>query len=265
MQTERTYFAADADDVLELDRLRDLEAANDPVTIRRLEDIGVTHGWRCLEVGAGAGSIARWLSNRVGPTGLVVAAELNPCFLGPLSDVDNIQVRQLDITGDEVEQGFFDLVHCRALLMHLDDPSAAIERMISALHPDGVLFVEEPDTMPSVPVDPAHPRSAVVERVRGVIRCGIAARNIFDNTLGRRLPRLLVRAGLRHVENECVSRIVRAPSVRSRLARKTMSRFRDIAMTDGVSDDDWYTFLGAYDDPTFEMASMALVQVWGWR
>jgi SAM-dependent methyltransferase len=265
MKTERTYFAADVDGAVELDRLQDLEAANDPATIRRLEDIGVTHGWRCLEVGAGAGSIARWLSDRVGPTGLVVAADMDPRFLGPLSDVANVEIRRLDITCDPLDDGLFDLVHCRMLLMHLDDPSAALRRMAAALRPDGVLLVEEPDNSICAPADLSHPRSATVLRVQEALRSALANRRIFDPTLGRRLPRLLEGAGLRLVENEGVVRIVRGPSIRTRLARKTLSRFRDLVLQHGVSTDEWDTFIGAYDDPTFEMVGLMVVQAWGWR
>src|SRR5438034_3794011 len=46
----------------ERQRLRALSDIYDPDTIRHLEDLGVGTGWRCLEVGAGEGSIARWLS-----------------------------------------------------------------------------------------------------------------------------------------------------------------------------------------------------------
>ena len=40
----------------------------DPVTTTELAATGVTDGWRCLEVGAGGGSIARWLAGRVAPS-----------------------------------------------------------------------------------------------------------------------------------------------------------------------------------------------------
>ena len=53
---------ADFDD--ELGRLRLLEARYDPHTHRRLSMFGPLAGTRCLEVGAGAGSVARWLAAR---------------------------------------------------------------------------------------------------------------------------------------------------------------------------------------------------------
>jgi hypothetical protein len=42
----------------ERERLASLEQFEDPGTIRHLEALGFGPGWRCLEVGAGGGSIA---------------------------------------------------------------------------------------------------------------------------------------------------------------------------------------------------------------
>jgi hypothetical protein len=52
------------------ERLRALEAVFDEVTITRLGARGVGPGWRCLEIGAGGGSIASWLCRRVEHSGL---------------------------------------------------------------------------------------------------------------------------------------------------------------------------------------------------
>ena len=41
-----------------------LETLFDPLTIRHLTSCGVSAGWRCLEIGGGSGSIARWLGER---------------------------------------------------------------------------------------------------------------------------------------------------------------------------------------------------------
>jgi ubiquinone/menaquinone biosynthesis C-methylase UbiE len=40
----------------------------------------VQPGWRCLEVGAGRGSMAVWLAQRVGPSGHVVATDVDVGF-----------------------------------------------------------------------------------------------------------------------------------------------------------------------------------------
>jgi predicted O-methyltransferase YrrM len=77
-QREPGYFAADAAARDELARLRLIEADCDPHTLRYLTAIGVGAGWRCLEVGAGGGSVVHWLSRQVGAKGQVVAADLDP-------------------------------------------------------------------------------------------------------------------------------------------------------------------------------------------
>lgn len=137
------YVMADADAASESDRLALLESCTDPGTMSRLQKLGVSAGWRCLEVGAGRGSIARWLAEQVTASGSVVAIDIDPRFLTGMPD--NVQVRALDIREEQVETGAYDLVHCRALLMHLPDPAAVLARLADALVPGGVLLVEEGD------------------------------------------------------------------------------------------------------------------------
>ncbi len=93
-------------------RLTGLEAWLDPGTIRHLEMLQVGAGWRCLEVGAGGGSIASWLGARVGASGHVVATDIDPRFIDVL-DAPNVEVRRHDIVTDDLETGAFDLVHAR--------------------------------------------------------------------------------------------------------------------------------------------------------
>ena len=63
-------------------RLALLEFYLDPKTKRRALALGLPYGWRCLEVGAGGGSIALWLSDQVGMEGKVVATDINPTLAG---------------------------------------------------------------------------------------------------------------------------------------------------------------------------------------
>lgn len=123
-------------------RLALLERCWDPPTISNLKRAGVGPGWSCLEVGAGSGSIARWLRDAVRPDGRVVAVDLDTRFI---ANEPGIDVRQANILTDEIEQEAFDLVHCRALLHHLPgNEVAALERMIAALRPGGIVVAEEP-------------------------------------------------------------------------------------------------------------------------
>jgi 2-polyprenyl-3-methyl-5-hydroxy-6-metoxy-1,4-benzoquinol methylase len=143
MTSGREYVMAGTEAATESERLALLEAARDPGTVRRLDGIGVHSGWTCLEIGAGRGSIARWLSERVGPAASVVAADIDTRFLTEMPD--NVEVRTVDIREDEFEPGRYDLVHCRAFLMHMPDADDTIARLAAALKPGGLLLAEEGD------------------------------------------------------------------------------------------------------------------------
>ena len=56
-------------------RLRLIEQAIDAETIALLDRAALDNGARCLEIGAGAGSIVRWMAARVGPSGLVIVLD----------------------------------------------------------------------------------------------------------------------------------------------------------------------------------------------
>jgi SAM-dependent methyltransferase len=127
-------------------RLGLIEQLEDPATIGRLVDLGVREGWRCLEIGPGGGSIARWLRDRVGPQGAVVAVDLDTRFV---DREPGIKAHTGDILTLDLELGTYDLVHCRAVLHHLAGrQQKALERMHAALRPDGVILATEPYTGP---------------------------------------------------------------------------------------------------------------------
>ncbi len=56
------YLLSRTADAFERERLDLLERLSDPLSQRHLTALGIGQGWRCLEVGAGHGSVARWLA-----------------------------------------------------------------------------------------------------------------------------------------------------------------------------------------------------------
>ncbi|SEM27522.1 hypothetical protein [Rhodococcus maanshanensis] len=70
----------------ELQRLRLLESFTDPVTLPVLESLGVGSTWRCLDVGAGAGSVARSLAFSAAD-GSVIATDVEFASCRPISTI----------------------------------------------------------------------------------------------------------------------------------------------------------------------------------
>lgn len=125
-------------------RLELFQQRLDPLTIRRVERLAVGPGAACLEIGGGRGSITRWLSELVGPNGTVTATDLQLDFLSAI-DAPNVHVLRHDLRTDTFPEGSFDLIHARAVLMHVPDDPEILRRMVSWLRPGGWLLLEEPD------------------------------------------------------------------------------------------------------------------------
>jgi 2-polyprenyl-3-methyl-5-hydroxy-6-metoxy-1,4-benzoquinol methylase len=134
----------------------------DEVSIHHLTKLGVRTGWHCLEVGAGSGSIAKWLADRVGPGGHVLATDIDTSFLRCIKS-PNVEVRQHNIAVDALPEATFDLVHSRLVLNHVPQRDEALQRMISALKPGGWILVEDHDSG-SMPPDPVASAGEIVLR-----------------------------------------------------------------------------------------------------
>src|SRR5919202_480632 len=103
------------------DRFDALAALYDPMTIAHFDRLGVGEGWRCLEVGAGGGSIVRHLADRVGSRGRVLATDIEPRFLEPLAALGNVDVARHDVVVDPMPEAEFDLIHARLVLIHVPE------------------------------------------------------------------------------------------------------------------------------------------------
>jgi SAM-dependent methyltransferase len=112
----------------------------DPFTIERLTAVGVGPGWRCLELGGGTGSIARWLCRQAGPSGAVTATDLDTRWLERLGE-PNLTVQRHDITTDMFPPGSFDVIHARAVFEHIADRARALDKVVQWLAPGGWLVI----------------------------------------------------------------------------------------------------------------------------
>jgi len=191
---ESQYFADDSPEELEWERLRLLQEVSDPITTRQLASLGIEPGWKCLDVGAGCGSIARWLAERVGQSGQVVAADLNPRMLRRAQLPSNIEIREHNILTQNLEAQQYDLVCCRYLLTHLPQPELALARMAEAVRPGGWLFIEDADFGPFGAVDTQYPDAAVFDRTFHACWDALRAAGHAD-PFGRRAIFLIERMG----------------------------------------------------------------------
>jgi 2-polyprenyl-3-methyl-5-hydroxy-6-metoxy-1,4-benzoquinol methylase len=170
----------------------------------------------------------------------------------------NLTIRQHDIVADELEQDRYDLVHCRALLLHLADPVTALHRMIAALRPGGLLLVEDAEFTCFGAV-PGHPASACWDRLVKAMR-NLQTGATFDPRFGAKLPGLLAQAGLVERGEEALRFVRSGGSQVAELYERGFEMFRG-----RLPSDDFTEALRALRDPTFSFVDSLNVAAWGRR
>jgi SAM-dependent methyltransferase len=177
----------------EIERLRIQGDGMAPDTRVMLDRIGVSQGWRCLDVGCGPGGITNLLSERVGATGRVIGLDKDEQFLGHarLSAPANVEFRLGDAYDSDLADGSFDLVHMRFVASTAGDPERLIRETIRLARPGGIVALQEPDGS-TLNCHPPHP---AWDRLKAAL-LGAFAGVGADLTLARRLYALARDAGL---------------------------------------------------------------------
>lgn len=175
----------------ELGRLRLIEAAVDSDTISLLEETGVTTGWSCLELGAGAGSIVEWLGIRVGQEGSVVAVDKKTAYLRRFSSPPYSVVE-----GDFLilaREAKVDLLHARYVLIHNKQDDEILKKIQAVVKPGGCVVLEEPDFTSAKLLNPSGDEAH--QRVNEAI-CRMFTNAGLDPACGLNLPRKATEVGL---------------------------------------------------------------------
>ena len=238
-------------------RLTLLEECYDPGTIRRMVDIGVSSGWICLEVGAGAGSIARWLVRQIGPTGRVVATDLDTSFLENPAEA-NLEIWRHDLTYDPLPVAQFDCVHVRWLLDLLPERKALVKKLVTTLKPGGWLLVEEPDMFPIAAVS-VEEYSRLMEAAITLLRSAGT-----NHHWARTLPAVLTAAGLIDVCAEADVDICQGGSPMAERRRLGLAQLReDLLQADLITEEEFDKGTACLSNSSHWLMDFASVAAWG--
>lgn len=250
-------------------RLAAAEELFDTTTFRHLDALGLKPGMRCLEVGAGTGSVGRFLADRVGD-GTVVITDIDTTQLRGC-DEPSIEVREHDIRSDPLEEGHYDVVHARLLLEHLPERLAVLDKLVASLRPGGWLLIEDVDMSNMAYLAAEHllfEPSETGPSCQAITVASVEAGAAFglDYTFGRDLPRHLRQAGLDEVDAEVTSRLVVGGSTGAVYYQLLIPHLR-LALRDrpDVSEADFDTWEAALRSPDAMFQGLSMVSAWGQR
>ena len=264
-----TYIFDNAAEAETAERFASLDALYNFRTFRFLETTGIGPGWRCLEVGAGSGSVAAWMAERVGPSGHVLVTDIDPRFMegSAYRRPGHMELRRHDIGTDPLPEQAFDLIHARLVLMHVPQRREALAKLVAALKPRGWLVIEDFDGRVidrTIPLSDAA-AAASFKRARDALVRLLEDRG-FEVEWGRRLYGRLKAAGLTEVGMEGHVAVSEGGSLGASLDAANFAQVREEAVAKGlVTDAEIDAVLARLDAPDFALFSLVMFTAWGRR
>jgi SAM-dependent methyltransferase len=241
-----------------------MEQVYDPETYRLLYARGIDDGWRCLEVGGGGGSIAKWLCRRVGSNGRVVVTDTDISHMAGLEEA-NLEIERHDVAVDPIPERVFNLVHARLVLGEVMQRDAALQSMLNSLRSGGWLVIEDLDRTSLAPDTDDPAAEALFVKVENAV-AGLLTAQGADPVLGRRLFRRLTSLGLSDVFARGGSAGEAGGSPSAGLLRQELERLRDQLLASGsVTGEEIDACAALLADPGFAFMSPILVTAWGRR
>jgi SAM-dependent methyltransferase len=214
-------------DELEHERLELLGETLDKGTFRRLTALHPRPGWRCLDIGAGTGGVARWLSDACGDV-VATDVEIGSLRRRPHPGVD---VLRHDVTSDEFPEGSFDLIHARWVLMHLADRQQILQRMTRWLAPGGWLLIQDATDFAM------HSSANLVYRRMASAISRVCRDNIgMDFAWARRFPEPLAGVGLDRLGVDVEVSVVGGDSPMTQFLLRSVHRMHKLLSASGLTD-----------------------------
>jgi SAM-dependent methyltransferase len=132
-------------------RLHALHEVYSPFARGVLAGAGLKAGMNVADFGCGVGMTTRMLAEMVGPSGYVTGIDFSMAQvqeareISARAGIDNVSFLQANACVTGLPRACFDLAYCRYLLLHLPNPAACIDEMLSVLKPGGILVLEDGD------------------------------------------------------------------------------------------------------------------------
>lgn len=242
------------------EQYRCLTAAHDPMTVERLVATGVSDGWHCLELGAGNGSVARWLADRVAPTGSVLATDVEEVRLG---DHPNLTAAVHDVRTEPLPENRFDLIVARLVLQQLAERDAIMAKLVQALKPGGWLQVEEFDTAYEPLLLAPDERAAQLYQKFLAAKTELMRSRGGDPEWGRRVAAAMRAEGLVEIDPQPYIQLRHARSAALQLQLNHTYQLRDGLLSVGMTDEELAEVRAVMREPSFRASSSVMYSVQG--
>jgi 2-polyprenyl-3-methyl-5-hydroxy-6-metoxy-1,4-benzoquinol methylase len=157
---------------------------------------GIQPGMRVLDIGCGTGDVSFLLQSWVGAEGQVIGVDKSPEAIAVAAQraqqagLSNMQFIVADVNTLELDEPVDALVG-RLIFTHLPQPAVTLRRLLSFVKPDGIVVIQESDTLNIITDPVCREFEIILQRV-----CQALTRAGVDPRTGLKLPFIFQDAGL---------------------------------------------------------------------
>ena len=233
----------------------------DLATQEVLERTGVSGSRRCLEIGAGNGSVAALLAGQIAPGGSVLATDIETSYIEPSDAVTTVRH---DLNEGVPAGGPFDLIHARLVLMHLSRRHELLAMLADALEPGGWLVVGDlgehlPRTLDAPSVEDAE----LVDRVIRVGMSELAPQVGMSSSWAEDLGNTMRSVGLSDVDTKRISQSCAGGTSGCFVMRSYVHQLEAPLRSLGVTVDELARFANLMSDPRVRISFFELIYASG--
>ena len=223
---------------------------------RTYELLDAKPGRRILEVGCGTGDDARQIAEMIAPTGSLIAIDKSEAIICEArrrsqGRNDSIKFAVGDATHLDLESETFDACRIERTLIHIPEPTAAMNEMVRVLDISGKLVAYEPDL-----------ETYVIDSSYRELTCRLLKywySQLQSGWVARHLPTLFKESGLTDISIEPRAMIYNFDMV-SQSFYGTMERAAEAGVASADEISDWFADLErAHINGTFLCANMGYI------
>ncbi|MDR2999177.1 MAG: class I SAM-dependent methyltransferase [Microbacterium sp.] len=214
---------------------------------------------RCLEIGAGNGSIARAIADRTAGDVLAIDLDTTSVTPGP-----GVEVRRHDIR-DGVPGGDYDLIHARCLLVHLPEREEILTGLVAALAPGGWLVLGDIGSPPTAVTVPEAGDREVWDRYAHIAYDIVGPRAGHSYSWAGETHDRMLDEGLQDVHAEAFRPFSRGDDVGARCHVNLSMQAEGPLLSAGLAPGDMRRYREMLLDPRLRAWFFEIVYTWGRR
>ncbi len=206
MSNEKYVLATGEDAEYRLQIVNSVHGGDSENFLRRA---GLREGLKVAEIGCGVGVMACWIAEQIGTSGELFGIDISAAQVEQAAKrvqrrgLPNAHFEAMPADKTGLDEGTFDLVYSRFMLMHVQDATSALREMVRLLKPGGILAVEDGDFFSPFCYPPSKAYARAFELYRG-----FGKRHGEDFAIGQKLYKLVCDLGLSEVEVELAQPIL---------------------------------------------------------